>query len=64
LSLREEFLDLFGLSIKLIQSLLEETYSELIVYKADDHIVVKRDKIGWNMVIHLLHTLHKDECTV
>jgi len=22
------------------------------------------DQIGWDMVIHLLHALHEDECTV
>jgi len=52
------------LGIELILGLLVESYSEFVVNKGDDHVIVERNHIGWDMVVHLLHALHEDEGTV
>jgi len=49
---------------KFIFGFLEETDSEFVVNKGDDHIVVKRNHVRWNVIVHLLHTLHENEGTV
>lgn len=60
----EELFHLLVLLNELILGLLEKADSKFIVNERDDHIVVKRNHVRRNVVVHLLHALHENEGSV
>lgn len=60
----EELFHLSLLGDKLILGLLKEGNSQFVVHKRDDHIVMERDHIRRNVVVHLLHALHENEGSI
>ena len=60
----EELFHLLLLGSELILGLLVESHSEFIVNEGDDHVIVERNHVRWDVVVHLLHALHEDEGTI
>ena len=62
--IREELLHLGSLRFQLIFCFLKKTYFKFIIDEWNDHLVVQGNHVRRNMVIHLLHAFHKDECSI
>ena len=60
----EELFHISLLGDELILGLLEEGNSQFVVHERNDHVVMERDHIRRNVVVHLLHALHENEGSI